>query len=170
MLWVKKMNEDYYYDVDPSKDMDPAVTATDYYNPAPYTRTQFVNSVDMKKHRKSFRAVGIAVIAFVIIDFLHIYFWNWEIELDGLIKLYVILGGAALIGELINQKLVNPIICFVCCFCFIYISYLSMREFVFLFVPGLVNMILEIVHFEQCRDIERKWKLYMDVNNVNNVG
>ena len=43
------MNEDYYYDVDPSKDMDPAVTATDYYNPAPYTRTQFVNSVDMKK-------------------------------------------------------------------------------------------------------------------------
>ena len=164
------MNEDYYYDVDPSKDMDPAVTATDYYNPAPYTRTQFVNSVDMKKYRNKFRAVGIAVIVFAIIDFLRIYVMNWEYELDGLLKLYVILGGATLIGEVINQKLVNPIICFVCAFCCAAVAFCTSKSFLFLFIPGLVNMILEIVHFEQCRDIERKWKLYMDVNNVNNVG
>ena len=164
------MNEDYYYDVDPSKDMDPAVTATDYYNPAPYTRTQFINSVDMKKHRNKFRAVGIAVILFAIIDFLRIYVMNWEDEIDGLLKLYVILGGATLIGEVINQKLVNPIICFVCAFCCAAVAFCTSKSFLFLFIPGLVNMILEIVHFEQCRDIERKWKLYMDVNNVNNVG
>ena len=164
------MNEDYYYDVDPSKDMDPAVTATDYYNPAPYTRTQFINSVDMKKHRNKFRAVGIAVIVFVVIDFLNIYVKNWEFEIDGLLKLYVILGGATLIGEVINQKLVNPIICFVCAFCCAAVAFCTSKSFLFLFIPGLVNMILEIVHFEQCRDIERKWKLYMDVNNVNNVG
>ena len=164
------MNEDYYYSTDSEKEMDAVVMSSDYYSPAPYTRYQYFKSVDMKGKRRSFRAVGIAVIVILIIDFLRIYVVNWEYDIESFLKLYMFLGGAALIGEVINQRLVNPIICFVCCFCCIVIAYCSTRTFLFLIIPGLVNMILEIIHFEQCKEIERKWKLYMDVNNVNNVG
>ena len=160
------MNEDYYYDTEPAQETDPAVNAANYYNPAPYTRYQYFKSMNMDKIRRNFRGVGIAILVLTVIDFLRIWNVNTEYDIESYLKLYMLLGGSVLILEIVNQRLINPILTFLGAFCCIIIAYGATKTFLFLFIPGFVNMILFIVHFEQVKTFERKYRLYREVNDV----
>ena len=160
------MNEDYYYDTEPAQETDPAVNAANYYNPAPYTRYQYFKSMNMDKIRRNFRGVGIAILVLTVIDFLRIWNVNTEYDIESYLKLYMLLGGSVLILEIVNQRLINPILTFLGAFFFFFIAYGATKTFLFLFIPGFVNMILFIVHFEQVKTFERKYRLYREVNDV----
>jgi|GEM_PF-3438188 len=160
------MNEDYYYDTEPAQEADPAINAANYYNPAPYTRYQYYKSVDMQKIRRNFRALGIAIMVLAVIDFFHIRFVNWDQDIEKYYHLYMLLGSGILIAEAVNLRLVNPILCFVGAFLSIITAYCATKTFCFIIIPGLVNMILFIIHFEQVKTFERKYRLYREVNDV----
>ena len=84
------MNEDYYYDTEPAQETDPAVNASNYYNPAPFTRYQYFKSVNMQSNRRNFRAMGIAILVLAVIDFLRVWNVNTEYDIETYLKLYMI--------------------------------------------------------------------------------
>ena len=158
------MNEDYYYDNDTINSTAQVEASSDYYSAKPFTRTEYWKSADMAKQRKSFLYLGIALLAILVLDFLRIWYVNGEYDIESYVKMYIVLAVCIVIGELVNQKLVNAIICFLELFCGIIITYGGFKTFMFLIIPGMVNMVLLAVHFEQCLTYERKWRLYKDVN------
>lgn len=160
------MNDEYYYSTEPNKEDDAAIYANDYYNPAPFTRYQYFKSVNMQSNRRYFRAMGIGILVLAVIDFFRIWYINTEYDIESYLKLYMVLGGVLVITEIINQRLINPILTFLGALCSIFIAYGATRTFLFLIIPGLVNMILFIIHFEQVKTFERKYRLYREVNDV----
>lgn len=156
-------NEEIFYS-DRASTPDQATLDT-YYSNSPYTRSQYLKSPDYKDKRMFIRLTGFCLALFMVIDFIRLYIWNIDFELDNelwlTIACFVFVGACEVIVQayMYRSVAVVEIILVV-----LFASYIN-KQMLFFPPLGLIMLICSAYHVEQSIVFDQKWKHYQKINS-----